>query len=128
MKTSYYDVQSLIYVKTRFSTSIQTDKAMYKAGDLINFRIFAFDSETRPFNLNSAVVTIYDSTDTKIKSFANITFNTGIYENLLQLSESPSLGNWRIRVEAGSDVSLNSSFSTSRKIIKLFWFRFLRKA
>lgn len=127
MKLSYYDVQDLIFVKTQFSTFIQTDKAMYKAGDLINFRVFAVDSETRPYNLNSAVVTIFDSTDIKIKIFPNVTFVKGTYENSLQLSESPSLGNWRIRIESGTIVSLILSSNCLLRFLPMFWFRSLIK-
>lgn len=108
MKTSYYDVYQLNYEKPKFSNFIQTDKAMYKAGDLVKFRLFSVDSETRPYNLIGATASVYDSTDTKIKSFDNITFVKGIYENSVQLSENPSLGTWKVRLVAGSVVSLHN--------------------
>ena len=104
---SFYEVQELIFEKRQFSIFIQTDKPIYKAGDLMRFRAFSLDSETRPFNVDSAVVTILDPNNVKIKTFTNVTFVKGKYENSLQLSNEPTLGDWRIKVEADVLVSLS---------------------
>lgn len=105
MKSTYYDTQALVFREKQPLALISTDKGMYKASDLVNFRVFAFDSDTKPYNLASAVVSIYDSGETKIKSFSNITFVKGKYENSLQLSDSLTLGNWRINLAAEGLVS-----------------------
>lgn len=107
---SYYEVYELIFEKTEFSIFIQTDKPIYKAGDLVKFRVFSVDSETKPYNLNSAVVTVLDSNGVKLKSSTNVTFIKGKYENSLQLSNGPTLGDWNIQVEA--DVLVSYAFKT----------------
>lgn len=106
MMASYVDVQDLIFKKRLSSVFIQTDKAIYKAGDFMQFRVFAVDSETRPENLIASTVTILDPNDLKIKIFANNTFVKGKYENNLQLSDSPALGVWKIKVDVGGEVSV----------------------
>jgi uncharacterized protein YfaS (alpha-2-macroglobulin family) len=96
----------LFFRKKYFSIFTQTDKALYKAGDLINFRLFAINSETLPANPLGAVITVFDPSNLKIKTFTNVTFVKGKHENLLQLSQSPPLGNWKIRVEVEGEVSI----------------------
>lgn len=104
-KRTYKQEQKLVYEKKIFSAFIQTDKAMYKAGDLINFRVFAINSETKPHNVEGGSIMITDSGSTKIKSFADVKFVKGKYENSLQLSDSPTLGSWKISFEANGEVS-----------------------
>lgn len=105
-KKSYTDVQPIIFENKHFSIFIQTDKPIYKPGDLVNFRVFAVDSETRPYDVPKSTITIYDSGDTKIKSYVDGKFVDGKYENSLQLSQEPTLGEWKIKVEAEAEVSL----------------------
>jgi CD109 antigen len=83
---------------------IQTDKAIYKAGDLMRFRLISINSETLPEAVVGAVVTIFDSGNLKIKVFSGVTFMKGKFEEALQLSLSPTLGTWKIRVEAEGEV------------------------
>lgn len=86
---------------------IQTDKAIYRGGDLIKFRVFSFDSETRPQNLQNVVVTIYDSSNPRVKivSFNNVTFVKGKFEETLQLSNNPNYGTWMVEAVTGTSVS-----------------------
>jgi hypothetical protein len=74
---------------------------MYKSGDIINFSIFSIDSETKPYNPKSGVVTIYDSGNLKIKSFTNVTFVKGKFKGSLELSDLAAKGNWRLQFDAG---------------------------
>lgn len=113
-KRTYKQEQKLVYKKKTFSAFIQTDKAMYKAGDLVNFRVFAIDSETKPHNVEGGSITITDSGSAKIKSFADVKFVKGKYESSLQLSESPTLGNWKISFAANGDVSFWNHFKIIR--------------
>lgn len=83
---------------------IQTDKALYKGGDVVNFRVFSINSETLPENVNGAVVTIFDVNNIKIKTF-NATFVKGKFESSFDISPTPSFGDWKISVSAGGMVS-----------------------
>lgn len=100
----YTNIQHLVFRQKYFSMFIQTDKPLYKGGDLVNFRIFSINSETLPANVNGAIVTIFEVGNIKIKSF-NANFVKGKYENSLQLSQSPTLGEWKIEVKIENEVS-----------------------
>lgn len=107
-KTTKYFLQKLNYQKTLPELVIQTDKPIYLGGDVVNFRAFAYDSETRPQNLQNVVFTIYDSNSpgSNIISFDNVTFVKGKFEGYLQLSNSPRYGTWLIEADLGTSVSL----------------------
>jgi hypothetical protein len=83
---------------------------MYKSGDIINFSIFSIDSETKPYNPKSSVVTIYDSGDLKIKNFVNITFVKGKFKGSLELSDLAAKGEWKLKFEAEGEVSFHNLF------------------
>ena len=101
----FYSEKPLRYAHKHLSVYIQTDKAVYKAGDLIRFRVFAIDSRSRPYEVKGKpVITITDSLSNKIQQFDNVTFVKGKYENELILSKSPNLGDWTIAVKAENEV------------------------
>lgn len=102
---SYAQTLSLAYRTTHFSMLIQLDKPIYRPGDVVRFRVFAFDSETRPYNVPSAIVSIEDSGSNLVKSFANITFVKGMHEGSFQLSDNPPLYQWTITATAESEVN-----------------------
>lgn len=97
--------QPLIYQETKDLFFVETDKAIYRGGDVVNFRVFSVDSDTRPRNVNTATVTIFDSNNVQIQAFINVTFVKGKYEGSLQLSQNPPYGSWRLSVTEGVAVS-----------------------
>ena len=103
-KMFYRDVQALTYRKKKFSAFIYTDKGMYKPGDTVKFSVFCIDSETKPYNPQSGYVSIYDSGDIKIKTFANVTTVKGKYKGELILTENTAKGKWRVKFEAEGEV------------------------
>lgn len=97
--------KKLSFVVKQFSIFVQTNKAIYKANDLIQFRLFAVNSQTLPYSVNGpTIITITDPSNNKIKEFSNVTFVKGKYENELLLSSAPKLGSWTISVEAEGQV------------------------
>ena len=83
------------------------NKAIFLPGDLIQFRAFAVDSETRAVTPKcSSVITISDANGNAIVSFKNIVFNNGKYENQLELSSKASLGIWKLQIQCDDEVRL----------------------
>ncbi|XP_045204827.2 CD109 antigen-like [Mercenaria mercenaria] len=76
---------------------IQTDKAVYKTGQKVRYRVFVVDKDMKPKDpvMN---IDIMDPRNNKIKEHVNV---SGLYgfSGELQLSEQPVLGYWRIRVK-----------------------------
>lgn len=81
------------------SVFVQTDKAMYKPGDNVQFRVLVLNSELKPFANANVAIFISDGAQNRVKQFENIAFTKGVYESSMQLSEFPVLGKWRINVK-----------------------------
>ncbi|XP_058975889.1 ovostatin [Musca domestica] len=77
---------------------IQTDKAVYKPGDVVHFRVVVLNEHLKPFkSIEPIQVEVMDGNSNRIKQFKDIKLNTGVYTNKLNVSEQPVLGNWLIR-------------------------------
>ncbi|XP_061388902.1 thioester-containing protein 1 allele S3-like [Musca vetustissima] len=78
---------------------IQTDKAVFKPGDVVQFRVLILDENTRPLKINEPIrVEIMDDKENRVKQFKDIALVKGVYKNKFQLSEYPVMGDWYIRV------------------------------
>ncbi|CRK89499.1 CLUMA_CG003234, isoform A [Clunio marinus] len=100
---TYFSNRQLTFLKKSHSVLLLTDKSIYRPGDVVNFRVFSIDSEARPSDLVGAVVTIKDSEDNDIRTYANVTFDNGMYQGSLALSQMPNLGTWTISLEDTSE-------------------------
>uniref|UniRef100_T1PK35 TEP1-F n=1 Tax=Musca domestica TaxID=7370 RepID=T1PK35_MUSDO len=78
---------------------IQTDKAVYKPGDEVQFRVVLLDEHTRPLQISEPIrVEVMDSDSNRVKQFKDITVIKGVYKNKFQLSPHPVMGSWAINV------------------------------
>uniref|UniRef100_A0A6B2E4V8 CD109 antigen n=1 Tax=Phlebotomus kandelakii TaxID=1109342 RepID=A0A6B2E4V8_9DIPT len=84
-----------------FSTYIQTDKAVYKPGDTVRFRVLLLDANLKPVQPKEKIqIFIQDAKQNRIKQWLDAQPVKGVYSNELQLSDLPVLGDWMIKVEA----------------------------
>ncbi|KAL7044063.1 hypothetical protein ACKWTF_001755 [Chironomus riparius] len=62
---------------------IQLDKPIYKMTDVVNFRIFAIDSRTKPYmkTLGYSKIWILDPRNNELKSWENVQLSMGVYQN-----------------------------------------------
>lgn len=101
-----YDKWPLQFLSTLYHIVIQTDKEIYKAEDLIRFRMFAFDSDTRPVEVaGSPVISIIDPQNFTIREITNFTFTNGRYKNDFQLSNFVTTGIWIIKIQVEGQVN-----------------------
>lgn len=104
---TFSDESDLTYISKHFSIFVQTNKAIFKADDVVLFRLFAVNSLSLPYSVQGIpVVTITDPSNNKVKQFANVTFVKGKYENQLSLSSAPQTGSWKISIEAEGEVRM----------------------
>lgn len=78
---------------------IQTDKAVYKPGDKVQFRVLVVNSETKPVVPTNVQIFISDADSNRIKQYENVEIEKGVYKDEFQLSDEPVLGNWKIEVK-----------------------------
>lgn len=82
------------------SVYVQTDKAMYKPGQIVNFRVLGVYPDLKVFT-GQMDVEIYDPNSNKIKQWIGVTGDKGVFTQTLPLSTQPVQGDWKIKVTAG---------------------------
>ena len=119
---NFSEKRTLTYIKKKYSFFVQFNKAIFLPGDLLQFRVFAVDSETKAATPTcSNIISITDPNRNSIMSFPNVTFKRGKYENSFQLSEKASLGVWYLRVQCDQEVRV-LLFLIFKKVFKYVLF------
>ncbi len=120
-KIDFHNETDLTLSEKYFSFLIQTDKALYKPGDLVRFRVLVIDKDTKPHDLvGSLQVYVYDGDGNFIKLYANqSTANNGVYTNEFQLSDSPVMGYWQLKFIAESEEK-SKSFEVGEYVLPTF--------
>ncbi|XP_054743839.1 CD109 antigen isoform X9 [Anastrepha obliqua] len=111
----------LNYADYKPSIFIQTDKATYKPGDLVQFRVLFLDANTRPANIEKPItILINDGAQNRIKQFKDVKLTKGVYTGEFQLSEQPVLGNWEIDVTLEDQSAEKKSFEVAKYVLPKF--------
>ncbi|XP_068084683.1 CD109 antigen isoform X2 [Anabrus simplex] len=109
----------LDYIHKSYSVFIQTDKAIYKPGHKVNFRVIALNSHLRPSIKSALDVYITDGKGNRVKQWRRAVATNGVFSAELQLSESPVLGDWTIVVTA-LDQTFSKSFHVAEYVLPKF--------
>ncbi|KAJ8305154.1 hypothetical protein KUTeg_017289 [Tegillarca granosa] len=114
----FSDGADIEYEQKHISIFIQTDKAVYKAGQTVHFRTFALHPNGK-VSLNKMDIKIYASTkfdyiqdpkDNKIKQILGAQeAEYGVVTGSMIMDEKPTLGQWKIKVS--TEVSSTVLFS-----------------
>lgn len=103
---------------------IQTDKAIYKPGDLVQFRIVVLDENTRPVKLRKPMrLGFKDAAGNFIKQINDIKLIKGVYTGKFQLSEEPVLGVWSMEAFLGpndDDTREEKKFEVDKYVLPKF--------
>ncbi|XP_077311741.1 alpha-2-macroglobulin-like [Lithobates pipiens] len=85
--------------KTRSNLLIQSDKAVYKPGQTVKFRILSINEDLQPKDIVLPVVELQDPGKNRIGQWLNVSLSHGMAELSLPLSSEPTLGEYSIRVK-----------------------------
>ncbi|XP_043226304.1 alpha-2-macroglobulin-like [Amphibalanus amphitrite] len=77
---------------------VQTDKFVYKPGQLVRFRVFSVDSELRPVTKPIPLIFIQTPLGTRVAQWTDQSGRSGLVQLEFQLSDEPTLGDWTIHV------------------------------
>jgi CD109 antigen len=104
------------------SVLIQTDKAIYKPSDKVQFRVLFIDGETLPQAPENVTISITDGEQNKVKQYTNVTLTKGVFESAFQLSELAILGGWTINVKIDDDYVdyYQKSFTVEKYVLPTF--------
>lgn len=96
----FRDETEVLVLNKQISALVQTDKALYKPGDMIRFRVLVLDPNTKPVQVNGGLqIHMLDGNANRVKQWSNATVYRGVHTGELQLSEYPVLGKWTLVVE-----------------------------
>lgn len=110
---------SLYCNSQRVSCLIQLNKPIYKPDGLLEFRVFAINSRTKPYRIKkSSKIWFLDPGNNQVKVWEDPEFIRGLYEGSLQLIDAEP-GKWTILVEADGEVSFSLNLNAKFKVIYL---------
>lgn len=122
-----YEVDLEIPKKT-VSIFIQTDKPVYKPGDVLRFRVVVVDIETKPVtNIKTIEVLIKDTNGDSVRQWTFAKLNKGIFESSYQMAAVPVLGTWTITVTV-DDNSISNDKVQSFEVMEYVLPKFAVKA
>ncbi|KAK3922691.1 CD109 antigen [Frankliniella fusca] len=87
---------ALDYVHKSYSVWVQTDRAVYKPGHLVQFRVLALNPLLKPSITHPLDIFIADGKGHRVKEWRRVPLSRGVFSGELLLSESPVLGDWNI--------------------------------
>ncbi|NWW53848.1 A2ML1 protein, partial [Pedionomus torquatus] len=94
---------------------IQTDKAVYKPGQQVKFRIVSLDKDFAPSNKKATCPCVQDPNRNHIAQWREVSPRQGIVDLSLPLAAEPALGTYIIEVEGKSH-----SFSVEEYVLPKF--------
>ncbi|KAM6368588.1 alpha-2-macroglobulin-like protein 1 [Pluvialis apricaria] len=94
---------------------IQTDKAVYKPGQQVKFRIVSLDKDFTPSNKKLPLVILKDPSRNRIAQWQEVSPRQGIVDLSLPLAAEPALGTYVIEVEGK-----RHSFSVEEYVLPKF--------
>ncbi|XP_045202749.2 CD109 antigen-like [Mercenaria mercenaria] len=116
--TLFKNSTDLNYMQKGMSVFIQTDKAIYKPGQKVQFRTFGANPDLT-LVFGKMDISIYDINNNKISQWLGVDDPSGVFQGELQLSDQPPLGDWRIEVDfSGSSESM--TFTVAEYVLPRF--------
>ncbi|XP_067120977.1 CD109 antigen [Centruroides vittatus] len=116
---TFQNQTTLIYEPKSYSVFIQTDKAIYKPGQLVQFRIIVVNLYLLPSVTGAIDIYITDANENRIKQWNRIFTSKGILSFNLLLSDKPVLGDWTIHVEILGQ-SFMKTFTVAEYVLPTF--------
>jgi CD109 antigen len=97
--SSFFDQSVDLNVNSKkHITLVHVDKAIYKPGDVVNFKIILLDLNLKPL-LSKVNIFVTDGDDNFVKEFVKVDTVKGVFQNEIQLSDSPVMGRWKLKVK-----------------------------
>ncbi|XP_055917646.1 CD109 antigen isoform X5 [Eupeodes corollae] len=116
----FKNTTKLNFAAEQLSIYVQTDKATYKPGDLVQYRALVLDENTRPAKIDGPVkIAINDGAQNLIQQKNDVELTKGVFAGSLQLSEFPVLGMWNIEVSADGTTE-TKSFEVDKYVLPKF--------
>uniref|UniRef100_A0A1A9VUW5 TEP1-F n=1 Tax=Glossina austeni TaxID=7395 RepID=A0A1A9VUW5_GLOAU len=117
----FTNATELHLAQSKSNIYIQTDKAMYKPGDLVQYRVLVLDENLRPLKSERYLrVAIKDAANNLIKDIENVQLVKGVFSDKLQLTVQPVLGLWIIEVSLSDHLEKTKGFEVAKYVLPKF--------
>ncbi|CAN7984390.1 unnamed protein product, partial [Ixodes hexagonus] len=113
------DRKEIDFQKSKNNVLIQSDKALYKPGQKVQFRVLPINNELKPVTDVQATIYVTSPGDVRIAQWNNVTFEKGIVQRDFKLTEEPELGLWQIVVELPSQ-TVRQHFEVNEYVLPKF--------
>ncbi|GIY59393.1 CD109 antigen [Caerostris extrusa] len=109
----------LTYEHKSYSVFIQTDKAIYKPGQLVQFRVLVVNPHLLPSVTGAINMFITDASGNRVKQWGKVFTTKGIASADLLLSDQPVLGDWTINVDVLGQI-FKKTFTVAEYVLPNF--------
>lgn len=113
------DRKEIDFQKSKNNVLVQSDKALYKPGQKVQFRVLPINNELKPVTNVQATIYVTSPGDVRIAQWNNVTFEKGIVQRDFKLTEEPELGLWQIVVELPSQ-TVRQHFEVNEYVLPKF--------
>ncbi|OQR78344.1 CD109 antigen-like [Tropilaelaps mercedesae] len=110
---------ALSFVHKSYSVFIQTDKAIYKPGQRVQFRMIVTDPFLQPSVTGAIDAWVTDGKGNRIHSWKRQFTTRGVLGNEFELSDSPVLGDWTLHCEVLGQ-KFSKSFQVAEYVLPTF--------
>ncbi|NP_031402.3 pregnancy zone protein precursor [Mus musculus] len=112
--------KSIQIIKAESPVFVQTDKPIYKPGQIVKFRVVSVDISFRPLNETFPVVYIETPKRNRIFQWQNIHLAGGLHQLSFPLSVEPALGIYKVVVQKDSGKKIEHSFEVKEYVLPKF--------
>ena len=101
---------------------IQTDKAIYKPGNTVQFRVIVLSPQLKPAVTGGIDISLRDGAGNLIRDWARVFTTRGVWAASVDVADKPVLGNWNITVDVNGQL-FSKSFQVAEYVLPKFQVR-----
>ncbi|XP_071448313.1 thioester-containing protein 1 allele R1 [Hetaerina americana] len=116
---SFRQSKKIYYSPKSLSMFIQLDRAVYKPGITVNFRVIVLDSHLRPITQQFVDVLVTDGNGNEVRRWDRVVTHFGCFIGDVPLSHSPVFGEWNIKASVGAE-AYNKTFMVADYVLPKF--------